>query len=391
MGWVFDFYDLILVAFLLPIIETNLHIDQSMGGWLLGVGLGASGIGGIIFGWLGDLYGRKTMLTLTVLLFSFGMLITAFTQTAGQFIIARFITGIGLGGEWALGHALIAESVPKEARARWGAFLQSGEPVGVMLAAVVGFLVAPYLGWRLIFLLSSVTGLLALLFRRYLPESRLWQPPASSTWKRALFPFLKNYRYLLFLTTVLATLKIGTYWACYTWLPQFIKETYQEALGKSVAWIACGQLGQLLGIILYGYSADWIGRRLAFSLFSLLTAVVLFLLAVGWGFLFQEQILLFWLLMFLMGVGSGCVPGLGVILAETFPTSQRTFAMSLVFSIGRMLQVFSPVVVGIAVQSSGILGGLLIPSFLALLTAGWVLLLPANENVHLDEIYLVED
>src|SRR5580693_3677318 len=81
LGMIFDYYDLIIIAFLIPAIEISLHIDTSVSVWLLGVGLGASGLGSILFGWLADLYGRKPMLNLTVFLFSLGMLATAFTQT----------------------------------------------------------------------------------------------------------------------------------------------------------------------------------------------------------------------------------------------------------------------------------------------------------------------
>src|SRR5262249_10727835 len=151
----------ILIAFLIPAIEKTLHMETTQSAWLLGVGLGASGLGGILFGWLADLYGRKKILTVTVILFSLGMLVSGFVQTPTQFLLARFVTGLGLGGEWAVGHALIAESVPAEKRARWSAFLQSGEPVGVAVAAVMGFLIAPHIGWRAVFQLSALSGLLA--------------------------------------------------------------------------------------------------------------------------------------------------------------------------------------------------------------------------------------
>ncbi len=98
-------------------------------------------------------------------------------------MLFRFITGLGLGGEWAVGHALIAESVPANTRARWSAFLQSGEPVGVGLAAIVGFMIAPIVGWRTVLMASSVTGLLALFFRKHLKESPIWlkKPNFQST------------------------------------------------------------------------------------------------------------------------------------------------------------------------------------------------------------------
>ncbi len=107
LGWVFDFYDLILIAFLLNGIKSTLGVAESETHWLMGVGLAASGLGGILFGDLADRFGRKKILTVTVVLFSLGMLLTSFVQTFDQFLITRFITGLGLGGEWAVGHALI--------------------------------------------------------------------------------------------------------------------------------------------------------------------------------------------------------------------------------------------------------------------------------------------
>lgn len=394
LGWVLDFYDLILIVFLIPQIEVSLNINSNISVWLIGIGLGGSGIGGILFGMLSDLYGRKKILLLTVLLFSSGILMTAFTQTTTQFLIARFITGLGLGGEWATGHSIIAESVPAKTRARWGALLQSGEPVGVMMAAIMGFLIAPYIGWRYVFIISSFFGLVILIFRSHLQESSVWQKSKRLTyvsWGKQFRPFFHAYKFLIFLTFILAVFKLGTYWTCYTWLPRFINESYGQAIGKSALWIICGQIGQFIGMYVFGFVADWIGRRWGFTLFSLLTAMVLFCLAVFWDLLFQEQQILFWLLIFFLGLGSGCTPGFGTLLAEIFPTAQRTFAMGTIYNLARGMQIFSPVIVGLAVERWGLLGGLMIPCLLALLTAMWVWTLPERKGKPLQDSYLIED
>lgn len=387
LGWVFDFYDLILIAFLIPTIEHGLHMTPVQSAWLLGIGLGASGVGGILFGWLADLYGRKTILTFTIILFSLGMLASGFVQTPGQFFIARFITGLGLGGEWAVGHALIAESVPADRRARWSAFLQSGEPVGVALAALIGFMVAPEIGWRAVFMASAVTGLLALFSRRFMQESPLWlkSPRLTSSVRfQALRPFLASYWPLMCLALVLAIFKLGTYWTCYTWLPRFIQQSFGTAIQKSTLWILLGQVGQFIGMIGFGMVADRAGRRWAFTAFSLLTALALAPLAVDWDTLFQHQQPIFWSLMFLLGVGSGCTAGFGALLAEIFPTAQRTFAMGTVYNTARGVQVLAPVVMMWAVQRGGIGGGLLVPTLLAMLTAAWVWALPERRGAVLE-------
>lgn len=383
VGWVFDFYDLILIAFLIKQIEHSLGISEEMGPWLIGIGLGASGLGGVLFGALGDRFGRKKTLTFTIVLFSLGMLLTSFVQTVPQFLAARFLTGLGLGGEWAIGHALVAESVPAATRARWSAFLQSGEPFGVALAAIVGFWIAPAMGWdwRTIFMLSSLTGFLALVFRSHLSESPIWlkaEPKDMKTRIHELKPFLKSYWLIMVLALVMASFKLGTYWTCYSWLPRFIEKTMHVALERSVPWLLCGQVGQFLGMMLFGVAADKIGRRLSFTLYSLATVCALLPLALFWDELFGQP--LFWILLFLLGLGSGCTAGFGALLSELFPTQFRTFAMGTTYNLARGVQAFTIPGVGMAVAAAGITGGLLVPTSLALCTAVWVWTLPEKKG-----------
>jgi MFS family permease len=387
LGWVFDFYDLILIAFLIKTIEGALHMSPVQGAWLLGIGLGASGLGGILFGWLADLYGRKKILTVTVVLFSLGMLVSGFVQTPLQFFIARFITGLGLGGEWAVGHALIAESVPAEKRGRWSAFLQSGEPLGVALAALMGFVVAPIIGWRAVFVVSAATGILAIFFRRYIQESPIWlvAPKRSSRERvRELKSFFAFYWPFMLLALILAIFKLGTYWTCYTWLPRFIQESFGTAIQQSTLWILVGQVGQFIGMYVFGMMADKVGRHWAFTTFSLCTAVALLPMALFWNILFHHQQVLFWSLVLLLGFGSGCTAGFGALLAEIFPTAQRTFAMGTVYNLARGVQLFAPLLVMAALHRNGMEGALLVPTIFALLTAAWVWTLPERRGVALD-------
>jgi MFS family permease len=173
-GWLFDFYDLVLFSFLLIPISHEFQLTETEEAVLLGAALGASGVGGILFGYLSDRYGRKRAMMWTICLYSLGTALTAFSTGPLTLLLFRFVTGLGVGGEWAVGHALLAESTPPHLRGRAAALLQAGEPVGVGLAAVIGLLVAPFLGWRVVFLASSASAALAILVRRQLPESSLW-------------------------------------------------------------------------------------------------------------------------------------------------------------------------------------------------------------------------
>ena len=112
LGWLFDFYDLILFSFVLIPIGKDLHLSESQEALLLGVALGASGLGGILFGYLSDRYGRKRVMTWTIGIYSLGTALTAFSMGPVSLLIFRLLTGLGVGGEWAVGHALLAEASP---------------------------------------------------------------------------------------------------------------------------------------------------------------------------------------------------------------------------------------------------------------------------------------
>ena len=387
-GWMFDFYDLVLFSFLLVPIGRDLGLTNAEEAVLLGVALGASGIGGIMFGYLADLYGRRTVMTWTILVYSLGTALTALSTGYWTVLIFRLITGLGVGGEWAVGHALLAESSPSRMRGRASALLQAGEPIGVGLAAVAGFMLEPMIGWRAVLLISSATVLVAFIARRHLPESPLWNqqrgkhlsPVAAMKllWQRNLVSFgVRGW--------VLGVCKLGTYWTCYTWLPKFLQQQFHQPIGKSTMWMLTAQLGQLLGMVAFGTLADRYGRRLLFTLYSLLTAAAIYPLAFHWEWLLADPIR-FWAAFFALGLGSGCTAGFGALLAELFPTDVRNFAMGTTYNLARGVQFFAPIIVNQVVLSYGLPGGLSVPLVLAMATATWVWTLPETRQRDLSKI-----
>lgn len=387
-GWMFDFYDLVLFSFLLVPIGKDLALTQVQEATLLGIVLGGSGLGGILFGYLSDRYGRRNVMTWTILLYSIGTALTALSTGFWTVLFFRLITGLGVGGEWAVGHALLAESTPQHLRGRASALLQAGEPIGVGLAAVAGFLVAPIIGWRVVFLLSSLTALVVFLVRKYLPESQLWLEQKEERLS-PLQTLRLIYRRRLVGTTLkgflLGVLKLGTYWTCYTWLPKFLQTELHQTVGHSAMWILTAQTGQLTGMLAFGWMADRYGRRILFSLYSLLTAASLYPLAFHWQQLLPHPFL-FWGCFLGLGLGSGCTAGFGALLAELFPTDIRNFAMGTTYNMARGVQFFAPFIVGYFVVSYGLAGGLAIPLGLALATSMWVWTLPETRHRNLATI-----
>jgi len=388
LGWTFDFYDLILISFLLIPIGIDLHFTAPEEAVILGMALGASGAGGILFGYLSDRYGRKRIMTWTIGLYSLGTALCALSWGLWSLVVFRLITGLGVGGEWAVGHALLQEASPGRMRGRAAAFLQAGEPFGVGLAAVVGLLVTPMIGWRWVFALSSASAVVAFIARRHLPESKLWtrqkeeqlSPTAALRWmaqKGFIAPLVKGW--------LLGVFKLGTYWTCYVWLPRFLQDQFNQPVGRSAIWILTAQSGQLLGMLVFGWAADRYGRRQAYTTYSLVTAGAIYLLAFHWHSLLPQPGL-FWTVMFAMGVGSGCTAGFGALLAELFPTQVRNFAMGTSYNCARGVQFLAPMVVGFFVAQFGVRGGLSVPMLLALATASWVWALPETRRRDLAQI-----
>ena len=382
VGWMFDFYDLALFSFLIPSIGQEFKLSHEHEAWLLGIALGASGVGGILFGWLADRVGRKPIMIWTIVLYSAGTTLSAFTHDPTTFFILRALTGLGIGGEWAVGHALVAESVPAERRGRAAALLQSGEPAGVALAAVMGLLLTPVIGWRAVMGISGVTALWALVVRRHLPESALWETKHGALaeeqrarqWLRSgagLWTFARSF--------LLATFKLGTYWTCYIWLPKFLVSRFHEPVGRTALWILTAQAGQFSGMMLFGRLADRIGRRYAYTIYSTVTAVALALLAFDWERLLETRPA-FWATMVLLGFGSGCTAGFGSLLSELFPTEVRNFAMGAAYNLARGMQLFAPPVVAYFSVRYDIAGALSVPLGLAILTGAWVWTLPETRG-----------
>jgi len=385
LGWTFDFYDLVLLGFLKDGVVRDLGMSHGMEGWLLGAGLGASGVGGLVAGALADRFGKRRVLAATVFIYSMGSLICGLAPTPLIFFLGRIVQGVGIGGEWAIGHGMLAEAVPPSFRGRAAAFLQAGEPFGVFIAAIVGYLVLPRVGWRAVLIGSSVTALLAVAARAssHLPDepsrasSILAELRAAARTAGLPSRFVRAW--------LLGVFKLGTYWSCYTWLPSFLAKQMHQSIGRSLTWMITAQVGQFLGMLSFGAVSDRLGRRPAFAAYSLLTAAAVGALALAWAQLLPHPAL-FWTVMFALGVGSGCTAGFGALLAELYPTEVRTAAMGATYNLARTAQLATPVVVAIAVAQYGLAGGLGVPCVLALATATWVWVLPETRGIALPRL-----
>jgi MFS family permease len=391
-GWLFDFYDLMLFSFLTIPIEKSLGLSSASLSLIIGASLAATALGGVLFGYLADRFGRKTILSWTILIYSLGAFLCGLSNGVLSLLVFRVLTGLGVGGEWATGQTLVGETFPARIRARFAAVMQTGAPLGIALASVVGGFLEPAfnkhfgpdLAWRGCFLVSVIPALMVVLIRRFMPESDIWlsgQHEKRSSEPGRIHELLltPHLRRLFGLGLILAITDMSAYWFTYSWLPKYLYDQLGFSMAKSAIWMIVTQLGGFLGYLAFGLVADWRGRRIAYTGFSLVWAAGLLGITWFWGTiaLLPGLTLVF---SFLVGIGTGNFSGYGPIFSEIFPTRVRSTAMGTAFNLARGAQFFTPLIITGIAGRYGLGGGISLAAFFAVFTGVWVWTLPETRG-----------
>ncbi len=347
-AWIFDFYDLVLYSFLLVPVARELHLTTSQSSLALGMSLLMTAIGGVTFGFLGDRFGRKPMIAATVAIYGVGTLLCGFSRNLTQLIVFRSITGLGMGGGWAPGQSLVAECVPAERRARYAGYVQTGAPLGVLLAAAAGGYVAPALGWRLTFMLSGVPALFVLAaVLKWMPESDVWRATRTEVGARGVdLRAIGKHRRIFAMLFVIVLLNSEAYWFTYTWMPGYLElKRGLTAVAASHLLIKM-QIGGVLGYLTFGRVADRYGRRPAFCAYGLLMAAGTLPPTILWTAAVAVPGLIS-IAMFTAGFGTGIWAGIAPMIAEMLPTRVRNTSLGLILNVTRGFQFFTPILIAI--------------------------------------------
>jgi MFS family permease len=382
-GWIFDFYDLVLFSFLLKSIGKELALSNVFLSFVMGASLAATALGGMVFGVLSDRFGRKKALQWTILTYSLGTLLCGLAGNGWVLLAFRVITGLGVGGEWATGQTYIGETFPPAVRGRFGAFMQTGAPLGIALASVAGGWLLPVAGWRICFILSFLPALLVVLVRRHLPESDLWEgrgfSPGAEAQGKLVRLLSSAHRKLFLYCLVLSLFEMSAYWFTYSWLPGYLTEQRHFSLPQSAEWVLVVQAGGFLGYFFFGLLADRFGRKPVFSAYGLCWAAGLFMVTWFWDAVIgtPAAILFF---MFLAGFGTGMFGGIGPLFAELFPTAIRNTAMGTAFNLARGVQLFTPVLIVWIARRWDLGVGISLAALFALLAGFWIWVFPETKG-----------
>jgi MFS family permease len=253
--------------------------------------------------------------------------------------------------------------------------------------------VAPVIGWRACFFISVLPALLVVYIRHGLPESDLWKQrkellkrgelKLAKTEKTGLDNFIalfsKEHRKYFILALILAIFDMSAYWFTYSWMPGYLHTERNFTLTKSAWWILVTQSGGFLGYFSFGFIADKLGRRPAYSIYSVIMALGLLMVTVFWDSIVMYPFIIL-AFMFMVGFGTGMFGGYGSLFSELFPTSIRSTAMGSAFNLARGIQFFTPVVISMVAVRYGLGGGISLAVIFALLTGIWIWTFPETRG-----------
>lgn len=353
-GLTLEGMDIMFISFAMTMIISEFNIDFATGGLISSVTNIGMLLGGIIFGVLADKYGRVKVFTYTVLLFALGTALTGLATNIEQIYMYRFIAGLGAGGEYGIGMALVAEAWPKNKQGRASSYVSVGAQYGVILAALLSAVILPTLGWRALFFVGVLPVIFAFIVRKNLEESPEWV--AAQKNKKINKQHEKGKLAQLFetprtsMTTisliVMATVQIAGYNGLMIWLPSMLQKSQGLSVSSSALWTISTAVGMIIGMLTFGRVMDRFGAKRAFGIFLLTSACAVFLYAYATGsfaILLGGAIVGFF--------SNGMFAGYGALISSFYPVQIRSTATNTIFNFGRAIGGFSPIFVGYILQS----------------------------------------
>jgi MFS family permease len=336
MGWALDAFDAMLYSLVLAMLMRDLGMSKTVAGSLGTLTLLASGIGGVLFGFLADRIGRKQALMASILTYSVCSFASGLATSIAMLAVARFVLGLGMGGEWNTGATLVAETWPTELRAKAISIVQSSWALGFAAAALVAGPVARYYGWRAVFFVGILPAVITLWIQRSVPESEMWQrhnlagsggstndvgrdvtnyvPMKFSVIFRA--PYGKQTFALLFFNFF----AMFAWWGLFTWLPPYLSLPLEQGgrgfgvMGMTTLMVVLNLCGMFPGYASFGWVADNLGRRRAFLVYTLAAALLIPLYAMA-----RSQAVLLVLGTWSLSLGQEFFQGRGLWAARSFP------------------------------------------------------------------------
>jgi MFS family permease len=391
LGWMLDAFDVMLYSLVVAYIIRDLQMSKQTAGLLNTLTLLASGIGGVLFGFIADRIGRRRALMLSILTYSICSFACGLATSVLVLACLRFLLGLGMGGEWNTGATLVAETWPMHLRARALACVQSSWAVGYALAAIVAGLMLQRISWRFVFFVGVLPALVTFWIQKGVPESELWEErrantQAANAGSRISFFDLFGGQYRRKTITLLLMNMFGMFgwWGLFTWIPPYLSLPVEQggrgfgALNTTTLLVFLNLAGMGPGYFTFGWVADRLGRRPSVILYTLLAAAFVPLYAAA-----REPAVLLVLGAIVAFFGTGFFSGSGIIGSELFPTDVRARALGFTYNGARAMSSIAPFTIGRIGQQHGLDSAFYVCAAAFLLSAVVAIFIPETRGTDL--------
>lgn len=383
VGYALDGMDIMLLGFCMPMIMVYFGLNQTEVGLLNTITLLGAVLGGIVFGIMADKYGRVRVFSWTILIFSVFTGLCALAPNYETFALFRFLSGLGLGGEFGIGMTLVSESWPKNKRSRATSIVALGFQVGILLATLTVTFIGDFWGWRWAFAVGVLPALFVAWTRKGLKEPAIWQALKDNNQNKvSVGKLFKNTR-TTFTTiglTIACSVQNFGFYGLMVWMPTMIANELKLPFKNTTYWTVSTTIGMVLGIVVFGWLCDKLGRRPAYILFLLVSAISI------WFYFHQTNIVV--LIIFGSAIGffvNGMIGGYGALLAEHYPTDARSSAENIIFNVGRGIAGAAQLLIGFLADNYSISYALSLLSGAYLLSAlSFLFLIPETKGKALE-------
>ncbi|PLR96517.1 MFS transporter [Bacillus sp. T33-2] len=343
LGWMFDAMDVGMLSFIIAALQVDWDLTVKQMGWIGSINSIGMAVGALVFGLLADRIGRKNVFIITLLMFSIGSGLSAFTTSLAIFLILRFFIGMGLGGELPVASTLVSESVPAEKRGRVVVLLESFWAGGWLIAAVISYFVIPKYGWELALILSALPALYALYLRLKLPDSPKFLSAKErgrlTSFESIAKVWSKVQRRKTAMLWILWFSVVFSYYGMFLWLPS-VMVMKGFSMIKSFQYVLIMTVAQLPGYFTAAWLIEKMGRKFVLIVYLIGTALSAYFFGTA-----ESLLLLITAGIFLSFFNLGAWGALYAYTPEQYPTTIRGTGAGMAASFGRVGGVLGPLLV----------------------------------------------
>lgn len=369
-----DDLNVMFLSFTLGSIITHLGLSGVAGGWISTITNLGMLAGGLVFGVLADRYNKFKVFKVTILVFSIATGLIFFTESIGYLYLMRFIAGIGVGGEYGVAISIMGGIVPSSKLGRVSSLNGIMGQVGSIGAATLASLIAPFFGWKGLFLFGLLPIILVIWMHFAIDEENITDRGAKITLEkkekasiRELFADKKLAHQTLALM-IMTTVQIAGYFGLMNWLPTMMQRSLGIQAGSNI-WMVSTILGMCIGMVVFGNILDYFGPRMAYGIFLVCSMLSVYL------FTYVNSMASLLIGGAIMGFFvNGMFSGYGAVCTRLYPHHIRTIANNTILNVGRAVGGFSSVVIGFILDNSGVtqvmifIASLYILSFIAMMS-----------------------